>query len=156
MDLRALSLAALAGASGFAIVACGPSRPAGSGAGKPAAAAYRYQEHVFAGGVAPPGAEATNPYAGDQKSATEGSKLFTSMNCDGCHGAGATGSWAPALNDGRWRYGGSDGAVYQTIFYGRPDGMPAFGGILEPALIWKLVTYLKSLPPPAAVPTQSW
>jgi cytochrome c oxidase cbb3-type subunit 3 len=78
------------------------------------------------------------------------------MNCDGCHSAGATGAWAPALNDGRWRYGGSDGAIYQTIFYGRPHGMPAFGGILQPPLIWKLVTYLKSLPPPAAVPTQSW
>ncbi len=118
--------------------------------------AFRYPQHIFAGGVAPPGAESTNPFAGDTKSAVEGSKLFTSMNCDGCHAGGAVGSWAPALNDGRWRYGGSDGAVFQTIYYGRPQGMPAFGGILEPELIWKLVTYLKSLPRPAAVPTQTW
>jgi cytochrome c oxidase cbb3-type subunit 3 len=156
MDLRALNRAALAGLSGLLLTSCGAGRPPASGATSSAPAAYRYSEHVFAGGVAPPGADATNPFAEDKKSATEGSKLFTSMNCDGCHGVGATGSWAPALNDGRWRYGGSDGAVYQTIFYGRPAGMPAFGGMLQPPLIWKLVTYLKSLPPPAAVPTQSW
>ena len=46
-----------------------------------------------------------NPYAGEQKSATEGEKLFSSMNCDGCHGGGAVGFVGPSLSDGRWRYG---------------------------------------------------
>ena len=49
---------------------------------------------------------------------------------------------------GRWRYGGTDAAVFETIFYGRPRGMPAFGGILPPELTWKLVTFLRSIPPP--------
>jgi hypothetical protein len=34
--------------------------------------------------------------------------------------------------------------------------MPAFGGVLEPNVIWTLVTYIQSLPVPANVPTQSW
>ncbi len=118
--------------------------------------AARYDQHVFAGGVAPAGDSARNPFAGDGKSAKEGEKLFSAMNCDGCHGGGATGWVAPALNDGRWRYGGSDAAVFQSIFYGRPKGMPAFGGLLEPPLIWKLVSYVHSLPLAKAIPTQSW
>ncbi len=97
-----------------------------------------------------------NPYAGQQKSATEGGKLFNSMNCDGCHGGGATGFVGPSLSDGRWRYGGSDGEIFQSINYGRPKGMPAFGGLLSPEIVWKLVTYLQSLPVPKSVPTQSW
>ena len=63
---------------------------------------------------------------------------------------------APSFGDGRWRYGGSDAAIYQSILYGRPNGMPAFGGVLSPPLIWKLVTYIQSVPPPKAVPTQAW
>ncbi|MEO8451355.1 MAG: c-type cytochrome [Gemmatimonadota bacterium] len=116
----------------------------------------RYDQHVFAGGAVPPAGTLDNPFAADPKSATEGEKLFSSMNCNGCHATGATGAWAPSLSDGRWRYGGADGAIYQSIFYGRPEGMPAFGGMLQPPVIWKLVTYLKSLPVPRAVPTQSW
>jgi len=116
----------------------------------------RYDQHVFAGGAAPPGDTAANPFHGDAKSAKEGEQLFSSMNCDGCHGGGATGWVAPALNDGRWRYGGSDAAIYQSIFYGRPKGMPAFGGLLQPALVWKLVSYVQTLPLGKAVPTQTW
>jgi mono/diheme cytochrome c family protein len=34
--------------------------------------------------------------------------------------------------------------------------MPAFGGILPPDAIWKLVTYLQSLHPKEDSPTISW
>lgn len=112
-------------------------------------ASVRYDQQIFADSL-------RNPYAGQARSATEGEKLFSSMNCDGCHGGGATGWVAPSLNDGRWRYGGSDGAIYQSIFYGRPKGMPAFGGLLAPEIIWRLVTYVQSLPVNKAVPTQAW
>jgi len=98
----------------------------------------------------------SNPFAGDAKSAEEGGKLFASMNCDGCHAGGAVGFVGPSLNDGRWRYGSSDSAVYQSIASGRPQGMPAFGELLQPELIWRLVTYLQSLPAPKAIPTQAW
>ena len=62
----------------------------------------------------------------------------------------------PSLADGRWRYGGGDGALFQSIYYGRPRGMPAFGGVLAPDAVWKLVTYLQSLEPPVDVPTERW
>jgi cytochrome c oxidase cbb3-type subunit 3 len=78
------------------------------------------------------------------------------MNCDGCHGGGAVGWVGPSLVDGRWRYGGTDGAVFQSIYYGRPRGMPAYGGILSASAIWKIVTYLRAQPVPADVPTESW
>jgi len=61
----------------------------------------------------------------------------------------------PSLRDGRWRYGGSDGEIFQSIYYGQPHGMPAYGGLLRGRHL-ELVTYLQSLEPPANVPTQSW
>jgi cytochrome c oxidase cbb3-type subunit 3 len=118
--------------------------------------AVRYQEHVSAGGLPPAGGTLRNPHRGDKKAAKAGEGLFTSMNCDGCHGGGATGWVGPSLADGRWRFGGAEDEIYQSIYYGRPHGMPAFGGALPPDAIWMLVTYLQSLPVPATVPTQSW
>lgn len=116
----------------------------------------RYDQHISAGGIAPPAGNLRNPFAGQAKSATEGGGLFTSMNCDGCHSLGAVGLIAPSLSDGRWRYGGADGAIFYSIYYGRPQGMPAYGGILTAEITWKLVTYLQSLPPPKDIPTESW
>ena len=115
-------------------------------------------QRILAGGVAPPAVTISpvNPYAGDPASAEQGKALFRVMNCEGCHAIGGEGSWAPSIITRRWRYGGTDAAVFETIFYGRPRGMPAYGGILPPELTWKLVTFLRSLPPPKAVPTQSW
>ena len=143
----------------LALIACARGAPdaGGSGAAEgPAASAVLYSQHIPAGGTFPSGDSLLNPYSGAQKSAAEGEKLFSSMNCDGCHGGGAVGFVGPSLSDGRWRYGGSDGAIFQSISYGRPKGMPAFGGLLSPEIIWKLVTYLQSLPVPKSVPTQSW
>lgn len=115
-----------------------------------------HSERVFPGGVPPPGADPHNPYAGDKKAADEGAVLFTSMHCDGCHGAPPTGWVGPSLIARRWRFGGSDADVYQSIFYGRPHGMPAFGGLLGTDGVWKIETYLRSLPAPNDVPTESW
>jgi cytochrome c oxidase cbb3-type subunit 3 len=141
------------------LTACEGSAPRGGVArgrdGSPPPS-VRYDQHLLAGGAAPPGDSVANPLAGDSKSAREGEKLFGAMNCDGCHGGGAVGWVGPSLIDGRWRYGGADAAVFQSIYYGRPQGMPAFGGMLSSDLIWKLVSYLRSLPPPRAVPTQAW
>jgi cytochrome c oxidase cbb3-type subunit 3 len=119
--------------------------------------AVRYDQHIAAGGIEPAGDTTLhNPFAGKAQLAEEGRKLFSSMNCDGCHSAGGEGWVAPSLNDNRWRYGGSDGAIFHSIYYGRPKGMPAFGGILVPDVVWRLVTYIRSLPGAKAVPTQSW
>jgi cytochrome c oxidase cbb3-type subunit 3 len=114
----------------------------------------RYDQAVYAATKSIPD-NAKNPFAGDAKAIEAGRQLFASMNCDGCH-AGGEGWVAPSLNDGRWKYGGSDGAIYQSISYGRPNGMPGWGELLAPQVIWQLVSYLRSMPPSKAVPTQSW
>jgi cytochrome c oxidase cbb3-type subunit 3 len=143
---------------GLAAISCGGADEPARRAQRPEAAppSVRYEAHVSAGGVPPAGAELTNPHQGDDKAAEAGAGLFASMNCDGCHGGGAVGWVGPSLADGRWRYGGTDDEIYQSIYYGRPKGMPAFGGALPSDAIWMLVTYLQSLPVPDAVPTQSW
>lgn len=104
----------------------------------------------------PPAASLSNPYSGDANAAVAGEKLFASMNCDGCHGGGALGFTAPSLADGRWRFGGEDGAVFHSIYYGRPHGMPAYGSILPADAVWMLVTYVKTRPVPREVPTAAW
>ncbi len=114
------------------------------------------QQPVAAGGAPPPAEVVQNPLRGDKQSAQDGEKLFTAFNCDGCHALGAVGAVGPSLADGRWRYGGADGVIFQSIFSGRPRGMPAFGGILPPDAIWKLVTYLQSLQPTGDMSTTSW
>lgn len=142
-------------ACGVALTALGGCR--GDTAGSPGdVAGVRYDQHVSAGGLPPPGQPLVNPLAGDAASAARGAQLFAAMNCDGCHGGGAVGVVGPSLVDGRWRYGGADDAVFQSIQTGRPRGMPAYGGILTPDAIWKLVTYLRSLPVPDGVATQAW
>ncbi|MFI5312284.1 MAG: c-type cytochrome [Gemmatimonadales bacterium] len=164
MGLRALTAGtARARASAFcaavlALAACSGGAPGSSPGSAPdrGPPSVRYERHVSAGGIAPPGAELDNPFRGDARSAAEGALLFKSMNCDGCHSAGAEGAVGPSLISGRWRYGGADGEVFQSVYYGRPDGMPAFGGIVTPPLAWKIVTWLKSLPPPKDIPTESW
>jgi len=116
----------------------------------------RYPEHVAAGGNQPPAGEIRNPLPIDSANAADGSKVFSAMNCDGCHGGGALGWVGPSLVDGRWRYGGTDGALFQSIFYGRPRGMPAYGGVMSPGAIWKVVSYIRAQPVPVTVPTESF
>jgi cytochrome c oxidase cbb3-type subunit III len=152
---RRVILAALAFAAAAA-AACGKSNApiAAGGTGTPPA--VRRDDRVFAGGIAPAAYTFPGPFAGGAQAAKEGGELFTSMNCDGCHGGGGTGWVGPSLSDGRWRYGGTDADIFNSIYSGQPHGMPAFGGILPPAMIWKLVAYLKSLPKPEDVPTERW
>ena len=116
----------------------------------------RYDAHLAAGGNLPPGAQLTNPKSGDGATAKAGAAMFSAMNCDGCHGGDGAGWVGPSLADGRWRYGGSDSEIFSSIYYGRPKGMPAFGGTVGVDGVWTLVTYLKSLPVPADIATEAW
>lgn len=116
----------------------------------------RHDDRIFAGDIAPPAERFVNPAAQSAKAADEGARLFTGMNCDGCHGGGAVGAVGPSLTDGRWRYGGGDADIFRSIAEGRPKGMPSFAGVLTPPMIWRLVAYIKSLPPPKDVSTESW
>ena len=145
----------LTSSSSLMLAACGPHASSPSvPPGAPAAIAY--EAHVTAGGHAPGGATLRNPHAGNPAIAKNGAVLFIEMNCDGCHGTDGAGWVGPSLADGRWRYGGTDGEVFTSIYYGRPKGMPAFGGAMGTEAIWSLVTYIRSLPLPGDVPTESW
>ena len=87
-----------------------------------------------------------NPYADDSSAVDEGRQLFVAMNCTGCHGFEAkAGLMAPQLTDNYWRYGGSDAAVFNSIYEGRAKGMPAWGTVLSHKQIWQLVSYIRSL-----------
>jgi cytochrome c oxidase cbb3-type subunit 3 len=146
-------LAALLGASGCTSKPASLARDARQQPGPPS---IRYEQHILIAGAVPGGGSLSNPLAEDKEAAANGEKLFLAMNCDGCHGVGAVGAEGPSLADGRWRYGGADGAVFQSIYYGRPRGMPAYGGILPANSIWKIISYLRAQPRPADIPTESW
>jgi cytochrome c len=112
-------------------------------------------DRIPAGGVAPP-ANALAAARPTKLDPGAGGTLFGSMNCDGCHGGGAIGWVGPSLVDGRWRYGGTDEDIFTSIFYGRPKGMPAYGGVIGTDGVWLLVAYIKSQAVPTVVPTTSW
>jgi cytochrome c oxidase cbb3-type subunit III len=86
-----------------------------------------------------------DPYAGNAKAVAEGGKLFIAYNCLDCHGAEGAGAMGPSLQDNRWHFGGTAPEVFESIYQGRPDGMPAWGGRIADDQIWKLVAYVRSV-----------
>jgi len=86
-----------------------------------------------------------SPYEGDKQAISTGGKLFIAYNCLDCHGADGSGAMAPSFQDGRWHFGGSPGEVFESIYQGRPDGMPAWGGRITNDQIWMLTAYVRSL-----------
>lgn len=75
----------------------------------------------------------------------QGQQLFHAMNCSGCHGSYGGGGIGPALSDETWIYGWQPEIIFDTIAYGRPNGMPAFRGKLSDREIWRLVGFVRSL-----------
>jgi cytochrome c oxidase cbb3-type subunit 3 len=51
----------------------------------------------------------------------------------------------PALSNRTFVYGSAPENIYLSIYQGRPNGMPAWGGALPDAVIWDLVTYIGQL-----------
>ena len=86
-----------------------------------------------------------NPYEGNKQAIATGAKLFVAYNCIDCHGADGAGAMGPSFQDGRWHFGGTPGAVFESIYQGRPDGMPSWGGRISNDQIWLLTAYLRSL-----------
>ena len=143
----------------LALASCGGPEPVDSETvttARNSPAAVRYDQYGSAGNLAPPAEELVNPFNGDPSAAEQGEVIFGAMNCDGCHGGGGLGFVGPSLVDGRWRYGGADGALFHSIFYGRSHGMPAYGGLISDATVWQLGTYVRSQPLPGVVPTVAW
>jgi len=95
-----------------------------------------------------PGTAAVDPraalYKNNAPALAEGQRLFSWMNCVGCHAHGG-GGMGPPLMDSQWRYGGSIPQIAATIIEGRPNGMPSFRGKLTDDQVWKLAAYVSSL-----------
>lgn len=114
-------------------------------------------EHLAAGLVSPRDTlTLRNPFEGDANAIAVGAKLYISYNCIDCHGADGSGAMAPAFVDGRWHFGGSPAEVFESIAQGRPDGMPAWGGLLDRPSIWRLVSYVRSLEQGKDVATENF
>ena len=137
------------------LAACG-GHSSGAGNAAQGPPALHFEDHLAAGGNVPSRELLHNPHAGDPAVARAGEQLFHSMNCDGCHAPDASGAMGPSLIDGRWRYGGSETELFTTLYYGRPKGMPAFGGVLGADGVWALVTWLRSVKPTPDSATEAW
>jgi len=101
---------------------------------------------LYAGGQ--PSAVPVDPraalYEKNAPALAEGQRLFSWMNCVGCHAHGG-GGMGPPLMDNQWRYGGSMQQIAATIVEGRPNGMPSFRGKLTEDQVWKIAAYVRSL-----------
>jgi cytochrome c len=138
-----------------ALVAAAACKAGGGTKGQATGPEVKAEDRIPAGGVFP-AANALSAPRPAKLDPNAGANLFGSMNCDGCHGGGAIGWVGPSLVDGRWRYGGSDEEIFTSIYYGRPKGMPAYGGVLGTDGVWTLVAYIKAQAVPPVVPTTSW
>lgn len=116
-----------------------------------------HNDHMIAGLIAPRDTLALrNPFEGNAAETATGAKLYIAYNCVDCHGADGSGAMAPAFVDGRWHFGGSPAEVFESISQGRPDGMPAWGGLIDRASVWRLVSYVRSLEKGKDVATENF
>jgi cytochrome c oxidase cbb3-type subunit 3 len=97
-----------------------------------------------------------NPYEGNANALKTGSQLYISYNCIDCHGADGSGAMGPSLADARWHFGGSPAEVFESIYQGRPDGMPTWGGRIPHDHIRILDTYVRSLSAGKDVATENF
>jgi cytochrome c oxidase cbb3-type subunit 3 len=91
-----------------------------------------------------PSQPVVNEYENNAFALSEGKRLFSQMNCVGCHAHGG-GGMGPALMDSKWIYGHQPEQIFSTILEGRPNGMPSFRGKLPDYQIWQLAAYVRSL-----------
>ena len=104
------------------------------------------------GGEAVPttGWDKAKKYENDPNSIAAGKALYAAFNCNGCH-AGGGGGFGPALSDEKWLYGGSLPNIVDTLYEGRPRGMPAWRGKIPDEQMWQLAAYVKSLSKPGGI-----
>ena len=87
--------------------------------------------------------------------AEQGKAVYAKSDCGTCHGAGGRGDGATAAGypadhkpanfaSGKWKFGGDDKAVQETISKGRPPYMPAHPQF-KPDELAALSAYVRSL-----------
>jgi cytochrome c oxidase cbb3-type subunit 3 len=124
-----------------------PRRPQQPAAAQDLAGRFvSHTENIQPGMVKPfAGLQLRNPHEGDASAVATGAKLFIAYNCIDCHGADGSGAMGPSLADNRWHFGGAPAEVFESIYQGRPEGMPAWGSLISEDQVWLLVTYVRSL-----------
>jgi mono/diheme cytochrome c family protein len=109
-----------------------------------------------------PKGKLVNPYKDTQAAiVAQGSELFVSYSCSGCHGGGGGGGICPPVTNGVWIYGGSDDTLFRLVTLGS-DGlqkqgytrqglenvvapMPTFGAVIKNADdLWKILAFVRS------------
>jgi cytochrome c oxidase cbb3-type subunit III len=111
----------------------------------------------FAAGGATTQPTIKNDYESNAYAMSEGKRLFTAMNCSGCHFQGG-GGIGPPLMDAKWIYGSEPAQVFATIIQGRPNGMPSYANKLPDYQMWQIAAYVRSisgLTPASAAPSRS-
>ena len=139
--------------SAVAALACKPQQPAGAAASQVPREAIPAVGYVLRAPEGPVPSLAVsqvqsavrNPYDGKQGAIQEGRFLYVHMNCAYCHGFDGKGGMGPDLTDKAWRYGGSDVDIFNSIYRGRAQGMPAWGAMLPERQIWELAAYVRAL-----------
>lgn len=125
----------------------------------PVAAAEPVYRGVVDTALAPGGRNLTTidpraaKYYDNPEAVKVGKFLFGSMNCSGCHTNGG-GGMGPSLMDNQWIYGGRLEQIHQTLVEGRPNGMPAWGGVLPDDELWEIAAYVRSMSLPETLAAQ--
>ncbi len=93
-------------------------------------------------GAQPDPPQIKNPVQGDPNAEQRGMTYYINFNCVGCHAPNGGGGMGPALSNNTFIYGSQPENIFLSIYQGRPNGMPAWGGVLPDNVIWDLVTYI--------------
>ena len=146
-----LLVSAVAAVATWSACAQGRPGPAGTGAGELPKYANRSEALLavpvtgIRPGALPAPEDVQNPFGHDPGAVERGMKDFIAFNCVGCHAPNGAGGMGPALSNGKWLHGSSAANIYLSIYQGRSNGMPAWGGTLPSNVIWELVSYLQSI-----------
>jgi cytochrome c oxidase cbb3-type subunit 3 len=144
----------LACAAALALSACGKANHAPEPGGPPGGGGL---VDVPASGLVPAGGSlpaAPDPraaaYYDNAQAVADGMRLYKQFNCAGCHFNGG-GGIGPPLMDDAWIYGGRLDQIFNSIYQGRPNGMPTWGGKIPDDQIWRIATYVRSMSLPATL-----
>ena len=108
----------------------------------------------LAAGLPLPASAGASPFQQNAWGQSEGKRLFTAYNCNGCHANGG-GAIGPALMDDEWIYGFGPENIFASIVEGRPDGMPSFRNKIPDYQVWQLVAYVQSMSGQTPIDTSS-
>jgi cytochrome c oxidase cbb3-type subunit 3 len=100
--------------------------------------------NLFPGDV-PVRPKVKDPVADDPDAPQRGMDYFNQMNCVGCHAPNGAGGMGPSLSNAKFIYGSEPANIFLSILQGRPNGMPAWGGMLPDQVIWDMVAYIQSI-----------